>query len=122
MTRTYRVHVVDEATVVAHGERVRVWLAPLNDGYVRAAEHPAAVVDDASSERGDEHCPPGTIWLRNVELILPEGSVLLCRDSAPAAERLEPIEYLRRGKLGMKRSRRETRHKVVGNYRLEAID
>ena len=121
VTRTYRVHVVDEATVVAHGERVRVWLAPLNDGYVRAHEHPNAEVDGASSERGDPGCPPGTIWLRNVELVLPEGSVLLCRDSSPAAERLEPIEYLRRGKLGMKRVHRETRHKVVGNYRLKSI-
>jgi hypothetical protein len=121
VNRRYRVHVVDEATIVAHGERVRVWFAPLNDGWVRAAEHPEALVENSYSERGDESCPPGTIWMRQVELTLPAGSVLLCRDSMPARERLEPIEYLKRGKLGMARSRRETKHRVIGNYRLELV-
>ena len=107
---------------MARGERVRVWLAPLNDGWVRAAEHPEASVENASSERGDESCPPGTIWMRQVELVLPEGSILRCRDTAPATEHLEPMEYLKRGKLGMGRKRRETKHRVVGNYRLELID
>lgn len=120
--KLYRVHVVDEATVVARGERVRVWLAPLNDGWVRAAEHPEAIVEDASSERGDEGCPPGTIWMRQIELMLPEGSVLRCRETSPATERLEPIEYLKRGRLGMGRMRRETQHRVIGNYRLELVD
>ncbi len=122
MSKRYRVHVVDEATVVAHGERVRVWLAPLNNGWVRAAEHPEAQVENASSERGDESCPPGTIWQRQVELMLPEGSVLRCRDTSPATERMEPIEYLRRGKLGMGRVHRETKHRVVGNYRLQLVE
>lgn len=116
--RLYRVHVVDEANVVPHGERVRVWWVRLNDGWVRAAEHPDGDVEAASSERDDEPCPPGTIWTRSVELLLAEGTLLRCHTSEPAPERLQPIEYLQRGKLGVPRARRETLFRVVGNYRL----
>ncbi|NLE88562.1 MAG: hypothetical protein GX607_19460 [Myxococcales bacterium] len=119
--RLYRVHVSDEASVVARGERVRVWWVQLNDGWVRAAEHPEATIETASSERGDEGCPPGTIWIRHVELQLPAGTLLRCHLSQPSPERLEPIEYLRRGQLGVARARRETLFRVAGNYRLTPV-
>lgn len=115
-------HVVDEASVVPRGERLRIWWVRRNDGWVRAAEHPGAQIESASAEGGDESCPPGTIWIRNVELLLPAQTLLRCHLSEPAPERLEPIEYLRRGKLGVARARRETFFRVVGNYRLERAD
>lgn len=120
--KVYRVHLVDEANVVPRGERVRVWWVQLNDGWVRAGEHPKAVVEVAASERGDESCPPGTIWIRNIELMLAEGTLLRCHSSEPSPERLEPIEYLRRGKLRVPRARREQLFRVAGNYRLTPVD
>lgn len=115
--KLYRVHVVDEASVVPHGERVRVWWVRLNDGWVRAAEHPDAEVESLSSE-DDVSCPPGIIWTRNVELMLARGTWLRCHISEPAPERLNPIEYLQRGKTGVARARRELWYRVAGTYRL----
>lgn len=117
--KLYRVHVVDEATVVPRGERLCVWWVRQGDGWVRAVQHPEADVEAAQSERGDASCPPGTIWIRNIELSLPESTLLRCHVSEPAPERLEPIEYLRRGKLGVGRAIRETLFEVAGNYRLK---
>jgi hypothetical protein len=119
--KSYRVHVADEATVVSRGERVRIWWIRLNDGWVRAAEHPNAQVE-ALSEGDSDVCPPGTIWVRRIELVLPAHTLLRCHLSEPAPERLEPIEYLRRGRLGVARNRRETYFRVEGNYRLVRAD
>lgn len=116
--KLYRVHVIDEASVVPHGERVRVWWVRLNEGWVRAAEHPDAEVEHASSEGDDAPCPPGTIWTRKVELVLARGTLLRCHISEPAPERLEPLEYLQRGKFGVARARRELWYRVAGTYRL----
>lgn len=119
--KSYRVHVVDEATVVPRGERVRIWWIRLNDGWVRAAEHPDATVEAAAEGEG-ESCPPGTIWVRRIDVVLAERTLLRCHLSEPSPERLEPIEYLRRGRLGVARSRRETYFRVAGNYRLVRDD
>lgn len=122
MTPRYRVHLSDEAIIVDRGERLRVWFARQGDAWVRAHEHPDAEVDVATGETGGESCPPGTVWIRHVEMVLDAGSVLLARVSEPEHERLEPLDYLRRGKLGMKRKVTETYFRVVGNYRLERLD
>lgn len=121
-TPTYRVHLLDEATVVARGERVRVWFVPHADSWVRAADHPDATVEMTSSERGDQGCPPGTVWQRSVDLILPAETPLLSRTTSPRTEVLEPMEYLRRGKWGVNRTVQETWMRVVGNYRLARLE
>jgi len=118
----YRVHLLDEATVVERGERVRVWFMLHGDSWVRAADHPGATVEMSSSERGDGNCPPGTVWQRSIDLVLPVETPLLSRTTSPRAEVLQPMEYLRRGKLGMNRSIQETWMRVVGNYRLARLE
>lgn len=118
---TYRVHLLDEATVVERGERVRVWFIPYGDAWIRAAEHPAATVELSSAERSGESCPPGTIWQRSVELILPAKTPLLSRITSPLTERLEPMEYLKRGRLGTRRHVNESWFQVVGNYRIARL-
>lgn len=115
---TYRVHLVDEATVVERGERVRVWFLPFNDGWIRAKDHPAANLEEARADRRDENCPPGTIWRRSIELLLPRNTPLLSRVTSPLVERLAPMEYLTKEKRGMRRHVEETWFAVVGNYRL----
>ncbi len=121
MSVRYRVHVSDEAVIVERGEKLRVWFARQGDTWVRAHEHPDAEVDAATGESGGEACPPGTVWIRHVELMLDAGSILLSRVSEPEQEHLAPLEYLRRGRLGMKRKTNETFFRVVGNYRLERL-
>jgi hypothetical protein len=115
----YRVHLVDEATVVARGERVRVWFLPLNDGWVRAKDHPDAEIEEAKAERRDKSCPPGTIWRREIELMLPRGCPLLSRVTSPLIEALGTMDYLTRERKGMRRHTEETWMTVVGNYRLK---
>lgn len=117
----YRVFLTDAATVVARGERVRVWFVRLGQGWVRAREHPEALVEELSSERGDDRCPPGTVWQRSVELVLPVGTVLRSTVSAPRRERLSTVDYLTRGKVAKGREVTETYYRVVGNYRLQAM-
>lgn len=116
-----RVEVVEDATVVARGERVRSWFVRLNDGWVRAATHPLAVSDEASSEIGDDRCPPGTIWRRAIELELPQGTLLCAVETSPHVERRDPVEYLTREQLGMQRRTRRTHYRVAGNYRLVPV-
>ncbi len=118
----YRVHLLDEATVVERGERVRVWFVPEGETWVRAADHTEAELDTASSERGGDSCPPGTIWQRSVELLLPAGTPVLSRTTTPKLEVLEPMEYLRRGKLGAGRHVQESWLCVLGNYRLGRLE
>ena len=101
---------------------MRVWYVRQGDAWVKAAEVMSAAVETDSSERQDESCPPGTIWQRAIELLLPGDTRLLCRTTTPITERLEPMDYLRRGKLGMNRHTHESTHRVVGNYRLERVD
>jgi hypothetical protein len=115
---SYRVHVVDEATVVARGQRLRVWYLGLNDGWVRAQDHPGAELEEAFADRRDKSCPPGTIWRREIELVLPRGTPLLSRVTTPLVERLAPLEYLTKERRGMRRHVEETWFLVVGNYRL----
>lgn len=105
----------DEATIVPRGERVRIWWVRLNDGWVRAHQHPRAEVELGAGDR----CPAGTIWQREVELELPRGTELRSVISEPApVERLPPLEYLRREIRRARRRRRVRAFRVVGNYRL----
>ena len=115
---TYRVHLVDEATVVARGERLRVWFLGLNDACVRAKDHPDAQLEEAFSERRDKSCPPGTIWRREIELLLPRGTPLLSRVTTPLVETFAPLDYLMKERHSMRRHVEETWFLVEGNYRL----
>ena len=120
-TATYRVHLVDEATVVARGQRLRVWFLGQNDGWVRAHEHPNAELEEAFAERRDRSCPPGTIWRREIELTLPRGTPLLSRVSTPLVEAFAPLDYLTKERRGVRRHVEETWFLVVGNYRLKKM-
>jgi hypothetical protein len=115
----YRVHLVDEATVVERGERLRVWFLPHNDTWIRAKDHPGAEQDEALSDRQDQHCPPGTIWKRQLELRLPPGTPLLSRVTTPLIEKMEALSYLMKERRGMRRHIEETWFVVVGNYRIK---
>lgn len=119
---TYRVHLVDEATVVARGERLRVWFLRLNDGWVRAKDHPDAELEEAFSERRDKACPPGTIWRREIELVLPRGTLLLSRVTTPLVEAYAPLDYLMKERHSVRRHVEETWFLVVGNYRLKKTE
>lgn len=105
----------DEATIVPRGEQVRIWWVKLNDGWVRAREYPGAEVELGAGDR----CPPGTVWRREVELVLPRGSLLRCAVSDPApVERMAPLEYLRREIRNVQRRTKVRTFRVAGNYRL----
>lgn len=114
----FRVHLVDEATVVERGERVRVWFLPLEDSWIRAATHPSAETNLHDSGERDPGCPPGTVWQRHVELLLPRRTPLLSRVTTPLVERLNPIQYLTKDRRGVRRHVEETWFEVVGNYRI----
>ena len=102
------------------GERIRVWFLPLNDGWVRAKDHPDAELEEASTDRRDTRCPPGTIWRRSIEVMLAPGTPLLSRVTRPLVEKLGTMDYLTRNKRGMRRHIDEKWFKVYGNYRLKA--
>jgi hypothetical protein len=59
------------------------------------------------------------VWRRTTELLLPRGTVLMKRVTAPRITRSDPLEYLTRGNLGTHRSVRESHFRVIGNYRIE---
>lgn len=115
-SRHFRVHLVDEASVVAHGEQLRVWFVKEGEEFVKAAQHPNT--EPETVEAGDS-VPAGVVWRRNLELVLPEGKLLLCRVTLPRIERRDPLDYLTRGALGTFRRVTESYYRVLGNYRLE---
>ena len=113
----YRVHLLDEATVVERGERVRVWFVPEGDTWVRAADHPEAEVEKEFSERGDS-CPPGTIWQRSIELVLAPRTPLLCRVTRPLIEALQTVDYMTKERRTMRRHVEERWFVLTGNYQM----
>lgn len=115
-SRHFRVHLIDEASVVAHGEQLRVWFVQEGEEFVKAAQHPNT--EPETVEAGDS-VPAGVVWRRNLELVLPDGKLLLCRVTLPRIERRDPLDYLTRGALGTFRRISESYFLVRGNYRLE---
>jgi hypothetical protein len=115
-SRPCRVHLVDEASVVEHGERLRVWFVAQGEVFVKAAEHPNAELEAIDAA---DRVPPGVVWRRSIELLLPEGTLILSRVTLPRIERRDPLDYLTRGALGTHRSVSESYFRVLGNYRLE---
>lgn len=111
-------HLIDEATIVDRGERVRVWFVPLGDTWIRAESHPTAQSDEVRSSLDASACPPGTVWQRVVELTLPKGTPLLSRVTSPLTETFDPIDYLVKERRGVRRKVDETWFCVSGNYRL----
>lgn len=114
----YRVHVTDDATVVGRGQRIRVWFVRHNDGWVRAKDHPDALLEEVRADQRDASCPPGTVWQRSIELALPRGCLLVCRVSSPLIEEMGALDYLMKERRGMRRRVEETFFTVSGNYRL----
>ncbi len=116
----YRIQLVDEATIVERGERVRVWFLPLNDGWVRAKDHPLAQTEEASTDNRDPRCPPGVIWRRSIELLLPPKTHLLSRVTRPLIQKLGTMDYLTQSKYKMQRHVKESWFVLIGNYRLRS--
>ncbi len=112
--------------MVARGEQVELWFVRVNDAWVRAIEHANACVESSSlesesAESGCERCPSGTIWLRTTELMLPAGTRLLQRQSAPRPRQLSVMNYLKQGLATTQRVVRERHFVVSGNYRLTPV-
>jgi hypothetical protein len=98
----------------------------MNDAWVRAVEHASASVESSSLEAesvesGCERCPSGTVWLRTTELMLPAGTRLLQRQSAPRPRQLSVMNYLKQGLATTQRVVRERHFVVSGNYRLTPV-
>lgn len=116
---SFRIVVRDEAVVADRGEAVVVWFVRLGAAWVRAIEHPRAVVSEVRADRQDVGCPPGTIWRRTVELELQQGTPLRRTLSRPLIHRRSPMEHLLSGSLEKRREVEETHYRVVGADRLE---
>ncbi len=117
----YRIHLVDQCKVVSFGEEVRVWFLKENDAWVRAKDHPNAELETANSERDDDRCPAGFVWVRSVELRLKKDTILLCRTSSPLAQQGEMLDFLTRGASRSRRRVSEQFYQVKGNYRTVAL-
>ena len=116
-----RVVLVDEAVVAKRGEQVVVWFVRQGAGWVRAAEHPRALVSEARADRQDEHCPPGTIWRRTVTLELERGTLLRRNTSRPHEKRMSPMQHLLSGSLEKRRELREVHFCVLEGGRIERV-
>ncbi len=114
----FRVHLLDEATVVERGEQVKVWFLPWQDSWIRAKDHPAAELEEVSSDRRATGCPAGTIWQRHIELTLPPKTPLLCRVTRPLIESLRTVDYMTRDRKLVRRHVDELWYILVGNYRM----
>lgn len=120
----YRIVLTERATIVAHGEALEMWWVRLNDGWVRAKEHPAATSPTrGESDPHDESldCPSGTVWQRAIELRLEAGTQLLMRQSWPRTRRLSVMGYLELGLPHAQRTVKERRFVVSGNYKLTSV-
>jgi len=105
--------------VAERGEQVVVWFVRYGAAWVRAAEHPGAVVAEARADRQDQHCPPGTVWRRDVQLELARGTALRRTVSRPQARSMSPMEHLLSGSLEKRREVLEVHYRVVGPDQLE---
>jgi hypothetical protein len=112
-----RLSLLDEARIVDHGEELVVWYVREGEEFTKAGEAQGAEPREPDAQ---EDAPPGIVWRRTTELLLPRGSVLMKRVTAPRITRTDPLEYLTRGNLGTHRSVREAYFRVTGNYRIEA--
>lgn len=121
-TPVFRVTIRDEATVAERGEQVVVWFVRYGAAWVRAADHPEAVVAESRADRQDEHCPPGTVWRRVVQLELPRGTAVRRTVSRPQSRSMSPMEHLLSGSLEKRREVEEVYYRVVGADRLERHD
>jgi len=94
------VEIIDAEVIVARGRRTTTWLVRYNDAWIRAAEHPEAMVE--SLESG-----PGTVWHRRIEIVLPEGTRLRRVDSSPTPEaRRDALAHLARARRSPARTTR----------------
>lgn len=118
----FRAQLIDEATVVERGEQVKVWFVPLRDSWVRAKDHPGAVVDGDSGEQNTNFCPPGTIWQRTIELTLPAKTPLLCRVTRPLIESWATVDYFTKDRRAVRRHVEERWYRLIGNYRMGRCD
>ena len=115
----FRAHLVDEATIVDRGERVKVWFIPWQSTWIRAKDHPDATVDEVSSDARANRCPPGTVWQRSIELSLLPRTPLLCRITRPLLESLGTVDYMTKDRRSVRRQVDELWYVLVGNYKLK---
>lgn len=129
----YRIALRERATIVARGEALETWWVRVNDGWVRASEHPAITATSRADADIDEHgsgesqssddaaCPSGTVWHRTLELLLQAGTEVLLRQTWPRTRRLSVMGYLESGLGHTQRTINERRFIVSGNYKLTPI-
>jgi hypothetical protein len=113
-----RVHLTDEATIVERGEQVKVWFLQFADIWIRAKDHPDAIVEEEGVDSNASRCPPGTVWQRSTDLLLNLGTPLLCRVTRPLIEAFETLDYMTRERRSMRRHIDEQWFVVAGNYRM----
>lgn len=114
----FRASLIDEATIVERGERVKVWFLPWGETWIRAKDHPSAQLEEVSSLMRATQCPAGTVWQRSIEIALAPRTPLLCRITRPLIESLETLDYMTKDRRMMRRHVEERWYLLVGNYRL----
>lgn len=114
----FRASLIDEATIVERGERVKVWFLPCGETWIRAKDHPSAQSDEVSSDARTTRCPAGTVWQRTIEIALAPKTPLLCRITRPLIESLQTVDYMTKDRRAMRRHVEERWYLLVGNYRL----
>src|SRR5690606_16137145 len=114
----FRASLIDEATIVERGERVKVWFLPWGETWIRAKDHPNAQLDEVSSFARATQCPAGTVWQRSIEIALAPRTPLLCRITRPLIESFQTLDYMTKDRRMMRRHVEERWYLLVGNYRL----
>jgi len=114
----FRASLIDEATIVERGERVKVWFLPWGETWIRAKDHPNAQLDEVSSLTRATQCPAGTVWQRSIEIALAPRTPLLCRITRPLIENFQTLDYMTKDRRMMRRHVEERWYLLVGNYRL----
>ena len=115
-TPGYRVSVVEQAVIVERGERRRKWFVRHEEDWVRVGDYPGAIleaVDDDSAR-----CPPGIVWQRAFELVLPRRTRLMAVSTFPRVRARSTLWYLSHGVGSAELVYQQHQYIVTGNYRL----
>ena len=114
--RRYHVSVVEEARIVERGERRRKWFVRARHDWVRVGDHASAVLEETDDDSA--RCPPGIVWQRRFELVLPRGTRLMALSTFPRVQPRSTLWYLNHGASRAELVYQQRQYRVVGNYRL----